>query len=63
MNTKINIDAIVFMEPGYIGISSVIRDEHGAFDRARIKRLAGLYQPRKAEAIGLKQTFSSVKDL
>lgn len=54
MNTKINIDATVFMEPGYIGISSVIRDEHGAFVRTRIKRLAGLNQPRKAEAIGLK---------
>ncbi|XP_074371437.1 uncharacterized protein LOC141712407 [Apium graveolens] len=36
---KVNVDAAVFMEQGYTGIGSVIRNEHGEFVRARNQRL------------------------
>ncbi|XP_017251140.1 uncharacterized protein LOC108221791 [Daucus carota subsp. sativus] len=60
---KVNIDAAVFIEAGCTSIGSTIRDEHGAFVRARNRKIAAVYQPREAEAVGLKEALSWVKDL
>ncbi|XP_074356208.1 uncharacterized protein LOC141695901 [Apium graveolens] len=58
---KVNTDAAVFEEAGYTGIRCVIRNEHGDFVRARNQRIEAVYQPREAEALGLKEALSWVK--
>lgn len=58
---KANIDAAVFSD-GSIGIGGVIRDSQGQFLGARSRRIRGAWQPREAEAIGLKEALSWVID-
>ena len=60
---KVNIDAAVFIESGFTGVGSIIRDEHNKFIRARNHRIDAVYQPREAEAIGLREALSWVKEL
>lgn len=60
---KINVDDAVFSDINCIGVGSVIRDECGTFVRARCRRIEGLLNPREAEAVGLKETLSWVKNL
>lgn len=60
---KINVDAAIFEATGSVGLGSVIRDEHGNFVRARSQKIEVQLYPREAEAEGLKQAVSWVKDL
>ncbi|KAL8113302.1 hypothetical protein AgCh_020567 [Apium graveolens] len=60
---KVNTDAALFLEWDSTGVGNVIRDEHGQFIRARNHKLQALYSPREAEALGLKEALSWVKEL
>ncbi|XP_074347318.1 uncharacterized protein LOC141686164 [Apium graveolens] len=60
---KVNTDAAIFMEWSSTGVGSVIRDEYGQFIRARNQKMQALYSPREAEALGLKEALSWVKNL
>ncbi|XP_074336022.1 uncharacterized protein LOC141673188 [Apium graveolens] len=60
---KVNTDAALFLEWDSTGVGTVIRDERGQFIRARNHKLQALYSPREAEALGLKEALSWVKDL
>ncbi|KAL8109886.1 hypothetical protein AgCh_025833 [Apium graveolens] len=54
---KINIDAAVFLD-GSIGVSALVRDDQARFVAARGRRIPGAWQPREAEALGLKEALS-----
>ncbi|XP_074327164.1 uncharacterized protein LOC141665080 [Apium graveolens] len=58
---KINIDAATFMQDNSIGIGGVIRDDRGDFVRAMCQQVEGLWQPREAEAITLRELLSWTK--
>lgn len=60
---KVNIDAAMFGDIGCTGIGCVIRDENGVFIRARNQKIAANLQPREAEAVGLREALSWVKEL
>lgn len=60
---KVNIDAAIFEATGSVGLSSVVRDEAGAFIRARVHRTNAKLQSREAEALSLKEALSWMKDL
>lgn len=55
---KINVDGPVFSNINCIEVGSVIRDECGVFIPARCSRIEGMLNPRKVEAIGLKDALS-----
>lgn len=54
---KVNTDAAVFQD-GSVGVGAVIRNAHGEFVAARCRRIKGAWNPREAEAIGLKEALS-----
>lgn len=54
---KIKIDAAVFLD-GSVGVSAVVRDDQACFVAARGRRISGAWQPREAEALGLKEALS-----
>ncbi|KAL8089279.1 hypothetical protein AgCh_038904 [Apium graveolens] len=59
---KINSDAACHMGSNKISVGCVVRDERGNFLRARSNVFQGNFQPREAEAVGLKEALSWVKD-
>lgn len=59
---KVNIDAALFEDIGYIGMGSVVRGADGQFFLARSVRREGLVPPREAEALSLKEALSWLKD-
>lgn len=59
---KINTDAACTLGSNYIGVGCIIRDEWGNFVRARSNVVQGRFQPREAEAIGLKEALSWTKE-
>lgn len=54
---KLNTDAAVFHD-GSIGVGCVLRNSQGQFLGAKHCRLVGVWSPREAEAIGLKEALS-----
>ncbi|WOH11565.1 hypothetical protein DCAR_0831054 [Daucus carota subsp. sativus] len=58
---KINLDAAIFADIKKIGIGGVIRDANGNFVKAVCKQLDGLWSPREAEALSLKEILSWTK--
>ncbi|XP_074361914.1 uncharacterized protein LOC141702127 [Apium graveolens] len=59
---KINIDAALFEDIGYVGMGSIVRGADGQFLLARSVRREGLVPPREAEALSLKEALSWLKD-
>lgn len=59
---KANVDAAVFQD-GTIGVGCVVRDTQGQFVSARCKRMAGAWQARESEAIGMKEAMSWLKEM
>ncbi|KAL8094866.1 hypothetical protein AgCh_036398 [Apium graveolens] len=58
---KINMDAALFTSSNSIGVGGVIRDADGGFVSAMCKPVAGIWMPREAEAISLKEVLSWTK--
>lgn len=59
---KVNVDATIFQDSS-IGCGAVIRDQHGVFLAARCKKIEGVWRPREAEAIALKEDLSWIIEL
>ncbi|XP_074346278.1 uncharacterized protein LOC141685053 [Apium graveolens] len=59
---KINIDAALFEDIGYIGMGSIVRGTDVQFLLARSVRREGLVPPREVEALSLKEALSWLKD-
>lgn len=59
---KINVDATIFPD-GWVGLGCVVRDSYGRFLRAKCGRIEGRWQPREAEALGMKEALSWSKQL
>lgn len=60
---NINIDAAIFAGNADICVICVIKNDAGGFMYARAGRFAVKLQPREAEAMGLKEALTWVKDL
>ncbi|XP_050223035.1 uncharacterized protein LOC126673095 [Mercurialis annua] len=60
---KANVDTTMFANSGGVGLGIVVRDEEGRVIRARQVRLNGNYSPRTAEALGIREVLSWVKDV
>lgn len=58
---KINIDAAIFLHNNAIGVGGVIRDARGSFVRAMCQQMEGIWHPREAEAISLREVLSWTK--
>ncbi|KAL8100316.1 hypothetical protein AgCh_032534 [Apium graveolens] len=58
---NVNVDAAIFQN-GYIGVGCVMRDTSGQFLGARCMRIEGAWRPQEAEAIGLREALSWVKE-
>ena len=59
---KINVDAACNPGETIAGVGCVARDDSGRFIRARSNIVHGRLQPREAEALGLKEALSWVKE-
>lgn len=59
---KVNLDAAVFESISAIGVGGVIRDESGRLLRAMCTQIPGVWSPREAEALSLKEVLSLVKN-
>ncbi|XP_074333675.1 putative ribonuclease H protein At1g65750 isoform X1 [Apium graveolens] len=59
---KVNVDAAIFQDNS-IGCGAVIRDHQGVFLAARCKKVDGVWRPREAEAIALKEALSWIMEL
>ncbi|XP_074327738.1 uncharacterized protein LOC141665650 [Apium graveolens] len=59
---KINIDAALFEDIGYVGMGSIVRGADGQFLLAHSVRREGMVPPREAEALSLKEALSWLKD-
>ncbi|KAH9750457.1 reverse transcriptase domain-containing protein [Citrus sinensis] len=60
---KCNVDAAMFASRGYIGLGNVIRDSNGAFVAARCCSIPGRFSARDAEALGVREALSWIKQL
>ena len=60
---KCNVDAAMFDSRGQIGLGSVIRDSKGAFMAARCRCILGRFRTRDAEALGVWEAISWIKQL
>lgn len=58
---KINVDTAIFGDS--IGCGAVIRNADGSFLGARCRRIEGVWSPREAEAIALKEALSWIMAL
>ena len=59
---KLNIDASLFILPNRFSFALVVRDHLGQLVEARASCREGLVSPDVAEAIGLKEALSWIKD-
>ncbi|XP_074335978.1 uncharacterized protein LOC141673144 [Apium graveolens] len=59
---KINTDVACYVGSNKISVGCVIRDDRGSFVCARSNAIQGTFHPREAEAVGLKEALSWVKD-
>lgn len=59
---EINTDASCQLTSSMVGVGCVIRDETSNFLRARSNVVHGRFQPREAEAFGLKEALSWTKN-
>ncbi|XP_019195631.1 PREDICTED: uncharacterized protein LOC109189292 [Ipomoea nil] len=58
---KMNVDAAINIQEAAMGLGSVIRDEDGKFIAARGEQWKGLFAPREAEAIAIREALSWLK--
>lgn len=59
---KINTNATLFEESGTYSYSMVVRDHYGALVAATIHYKQGMLDPEMAEAFGVKEALSRVKE-
>nr|GMD22618.1 uncharacterized protein LOC109164833 [Ipomoea batatas] len=59
---KINVDGAADTQRRRMGIGWLIRDDKGAFLKVRSALLLGIYTPSKAEAMGLREILSWLKN-
>ncbi|XP_055959787.1 uncharacterized protein LOC130014852 [Mercurialis annua] len=59
---KVNVDAAVFSRNEGIGVGIVVRDWRGSLVQARLVKFHGNYSPRVAEAMGIREALSWLKD-
>ena len=58
---KANVDAAIFRESGTIGLGCVIRGDVGEFIAARSERRHQCLGPAEAEAMGVREALSWIK--
>ncbi|XP_074327155.1 uncharacterized protein LOC141665071 [Apium graveolens] len=59
---KINVDAACIQNADQVGAGCVARDERENFLRGRCNVVQGRFQPREAEAMGLKEALTWIKN-
>ncbi|KAH9778582.1 reverse transcriptase domain-containing protein [Citrus sinensis] len=60
---KCNVDAGVFSSQSRCSFRGVIRDSGGAFIAAKCQSFPGLFRPREAEALAVREALSWIKNL
>lgn len=58
---KLNVDAAINEEGGKMGFGWVLRDDHGTFKAAKCTPWKGVYSPKEAEAIAVREALSWLK--
>ncbi|KAK9092874.1 hypothetical protein Syun_027785 [Stephania yunnanensis] len=57
-----NVDTAVFKEKGLSSIAAIIRVDSGAFIAAMGECFVGVFEPKEAEAIGVREALSWLKE-
>ena len=60
---KCNVDARIFSSQGRYSFGGVIRDYGGGFVAAKCQSFSGLFRPREAEALAVREALSWIKNL
>lgn len=60
---KCNVDAGIFSSHGRYSFGGVIRDYGGGFVAAKCQSFSGLFRPREAEALAIREALSWIKNL
>ncbi|XP_031105317.1 uncharacterized protein LOC116010174 [Ipomoea triloba] len=60
---KLNVDAAINKEIAQMGFGHVLRDDNGAFVAARGVPWRGVFSPREAEAVAVREALSWIKNL
>jgi len=58
---RMNVDAAINKRDATMGLGSVIRDEDGNFVAARGAQWRGIFTPREAEAVAIREALSWIK--
>ncbi|XP_031122570.1 uncharacterized protein LOC116025477 [Ipomoea triloba] len=58
---KLNVDASVQRDTNHAGLGWIIRDDHGMFVAAQSVMFAGIFSPREAEALAVREALSWLK--